>query len=84
MSELDAAFARPDVTLEATDDVEAINLLYQEKGWSDGLPIIPPTPERVGRMLAWCDRPIEQSLGNVPPRFAPALSARIAFGESAP
>jgi hypothetical protein len=78
MSELDAAFARPDVTLEATDDVEAINLLYQEKGWSDGLPIIPPTPERVGRMLAWCDRPIEQSLGNVPPRFAPATPLRIA------
>ena len=25
------------------DSIEAVNNLYIEKGWSDGLPIIPPT-----------------------------------------
>ena len=35
----------------AVDDMgEAIDLCY-EKGWTDGLPVIPPTPERVHAML---------------------------------
>jgi hypothetical protein len=33
------------------ESVQAINNLFIEKGWSDGLPIIPPTEEAVGLML---------------------------------
>ena len=36
--------------LQAADDVEAIELCFAQ-GWTDGLPVVPPTPERVGRML---------------------------------
>jgi len=32
---------------EATDAVE----FCHERGWTDGLPVVPPTPERVGAML---------------------------------
>ena len=78
MSALDSIFAKTDVTIESSDDLEAVNALYQERGWSDGLPIIPPTTERVERMLAFCDRPIEESLGKIPPRFSPATPLRIA------
>jgi hypothetical protein len=36
--------------LEAADDAAAVELCFSE-GWTDGLPVVPPTPERVGRML---------------------------------
>lgn len=35
---------------QVRDDVDAIELCY-EKGWTDGLPVVPPTPERVQAML---------------------------------
>ena len=41
----------PAVSFDAPDDLEAINRLYREKRWSDGLPIVPPTETRVARML---------------------------------
>ena len=36
----------------ATGSMDQINQLYVERGWSDGLPIIPPTRERVDGFLA--------------------------------
>jgi len=33
------------------DSAEAVTSLYFSKGWTDGLPIIPPTEEAVERML---------------------------------
>ena len=36
---------------ELADDFEAVQRLYLEKGWSDGLPIVPPTTERVEAMV---------------------------------
>ena len=33
------------------DDYDAFQNYYLERGWSDGLPITPPTPERVEAML---------------------------------
>jgi hypothetical protein len=36
--------------LRASDDAEAIELCFA-RGWTDGLPVVPPTPERVERML---------------------------------
>ena len=37
--------------LEVDSDLEAVQQFYLERGWSDGLPIIPPTPQRVAAML---------------------------------
>ena len=34
----------------ATDEADAIELCFS-RGWTDGLPVVPPTPERVERML---------------------------------
>ena len=38
--------------IEVDDDLWAVNAFFEEKGWTDGLPIIPPTEERVAQMLA--------------------------------
>ncbi len=37
-------------------DIDEINRLFIENEWSDGLPIVPPTPERVASFLAFTDR----------------------------
>jgi hypothetical protein len=34
------------------DDTFEVNEFYQDKGWTDGLPIVPPTAERVAACLA--------------------------------
>jgi hypothetical protein len=78
MSALDQVFSKPEITLEYSDDLEAINRLYQDRGWSDGLPIIPPTTERVERMLQHCDRPHDDVVLKIPPRYARATPLRIA------
>ncbi len=47
-----------------------------ERGWTDGLPVVPPTPERVEAMLGGRDR--TESLGPVPPAHGEATLERVA------
>jgi len=47
-----------------------------ERGWSDGLPVVPPTPERVEAMLGGRDP--ARSLGLVPPAHGDATLERVA------
>ena len=47
-----------------------------ERGWTDGLPVIPPTPERVEAMLGGHDP--TRSLGMVPPAHGEATLERVA------
>jgi hypothetical protein len=37
--------------LDAPDDLDAFQEFAMERGWGDGLPLLPPTPERVARVL---------------------------------
>ena len=43
MSNLDDLLKNDGASIDADDDFEAINALYLERGWSDGLPVVPPT-----------------------------------------
>jgi hypothetical protein len=65
--------------LDVSDELWAVNDYFEQKGWTDGLPIIPPTEERVGRMLAAAKRNPEDTIGLVPPRWAPATVEKIAI-----
>jgi hypothetical protein len=47
-----------------------------ERGWTDGLPVVPPTPERVEEMLGGRDPTV--SLGPVPPAHGEATLERVA------
>jgi len=47
---------------------EGVNKLYLEKGWSLGLPIIPPTTELVAEMSKETNRQPDEILWHVPPR----------------
>src|SRR5919109_2128482 len=52
---------------EAVDPIAAIEFCYQQ-GWTDGLPVIPPTEERVAAFLAHMERGRDEMLGMVPER----------------
>ena len=58
-----------------TDDAEACF----ERGWTDGLPVIPPTPERILRMLSGTPRAPEDIVGDVPPDYAACTVEKAAI-----
>ena len=78
MTSLETLLKAPGVMHEVDDDPETVYEFLCEKGWSDGLPVIPPTPERVERMLAYCDRAFDRPVVKIPPRFGAATPIRIA------
>ncbi len=78
MSNLAQMLNVPGAAIEADDDFDAINALMREKGWSDGLPIVPPTEVRVTAMLAYCDRPWNVPIAKVAPRWGEATPLRLA------
>jgi hypothetical protein len=47
-----------------------------ERGWTDGLPVVPPTPERIEAMLG--GREPSRALGHVPPALGEATLERVA------
>jgi hypothetical protein len=68
------------VTAESSDAaLEKFNELFLEKHWSDGLPIIPPTPERVKWMLSGTTRSPKEVIGTVAPRNGTATVENVAI-----
>ena len=59
---------------EDEDDQEAMC----ERGWSDGLPLVPPAEERVLRMLDGTSRDPQEVIGLIPTALQPATVEKIA------
>lgn len=62
------AAAYPLERFKFTGTVEDVNKMFFERGWSLGLPIIPPTPELVEAMLKGTSRKPDEVLWLVPQR----------------
>ncbi len=65
--------------LTVEDVPEAVSDMFYRRGWTDGLPIIPPTRDRVERMLEHYPLPPSRSLGPVPPSMSEATLEKIAI-----
>ena len=50
-----------------------------DRGITDGLPLVPPTRERVERMLRGTSRSPDEVIGNIPPNYAQASVEKIAI-----
>jgi thiol-disulfide isomerase/thioredoxin len=50
-----------------------------ERGWTDGLPVVPPTDERILRMLSGTERKPDEIVGNIPPNLAPCTVEKVAI-----
>jgi hypothetical protein len=60
------------------DPVAAVNRLYRDRGWTDGLPIVPPTLGRVDEMLGRSPLERHAVLGEVEPLGGVASVEKIA------
>ena len=65
--------------IELVDDYDAVQDLYLERGWSDGLPITPPTPQRVQAMLAATNLDPSHVVAQLPPNWGNATVERLAI-----
>ena len=64
--------------LDLGDGEDPIEAMFA-RGWSDGLPVVPPTPERVIRMLAGTDRDPREVVAELPPNLAPCTVEKVAI-----
>lgn len=65
-----------EIDVSAEDD--AIEACYA-RGWSDGLPVVPPTPVRVLRMLKGTSRDAQDVIGIMPPDLVPCTVEKVAI-----
>ena len=63
------------IEIAPSDDVHEFMF---DQGFSDGLPVVPPTPERVIRMLEGTSRDSQELVATMPPNMAPATIEKIA------
>lgn len=70
------------IELQGSSAAELMTKAYEyayEQGWTDGLPIIPPTPQSVQAFVAAAHRPADELIGNpLPPRKGGATVEVIA------
>ena len=59
---------------EMADPIE----LFYEQGWTDGLPVVPPTAEKVRAMVERCGRPATDLIAELPPKGGKATVEKIA------
>ncbi|HEY0120281.1 MAG TPA: hypothetical protein VGC14_00735, partial [Rhizobium sp.] len=62
-------------SMSAADDAE----FFFAAGWTDGLPVVPPTTEKVRAMLSMVDRDPDEMIGPIPPRMRRASLHKIAI-----
>jgi len=58
--------------------LEEVNRFFYQRGWTDGLPIIPPTEAAVAEMLTGTDLPADTLIEKLEPRLGKATVERIA------
>jgi hypothetical protein len=59
-------------------DLEDEHEALFDRGWTDGLPVVPPTPERVLRMLRGTTRDAGEVVAVVPPDLVPCTVEKVA------
>jgi hypothetical protein len=65
--------------VEVPDELEELNRFFHERRWGDGMPVVPPTAERVERMLRHTHRAPTDIVASIAPAFGPATVERVAI-----
>src|SRR5580693_3317539 len=61
------------------DDFAAAQELYHSNGWTDGLPVVPPTADAVAACLEWALMPPDMLIGIEPVREQPITAEKLAI-----
>lgn len=64
--------------VEVADSLAAVET-YFEKGWTDGLPVVPPTEEKIWAMLDSMGKQPEDILGEIPARARTITAEKLAI-----
>jgi hypothetical protein len=67
VSRLSSNVSRPENQPLLTGTFAEIQRIFLDSGWTDGLPVVPPTEDAVAEFLRFTDLPPESSLGAIPP-----------------
>jgi hypothetical protein len=76
-SQVDESLIAKSVEIEG--DSEDVNTYFLENGWSDGLPVVPPTRPRVDAMIEASGRNRLDVLGRVAPSWGIATVEKVAI-----
>jgi hypothetical protein len=60
-------------------NLEEVHRFFYRRGWAFGMPIIPPTEEAVGEMLAGTELPADHVVARIPPMLGKATVEKIAI-----
>jgi hypothetical protein len=60
-------------------NLEEVNRFFYRRGWTDGLPVIPPTEDAVAEMLEGTDLPPDYLVAKLEPRLGKATVEKIAI-----
>jgi hypothetical protein len=76
-----SASIRPSLSSKAyeVEDFVAAQELFHNNGWTDGLPIVPPTEEAVNACLEWAGMTADQLLGIEAVREQPITAEKLAI-----
>jgi hypothetical protein len=73
------AAAEPDrCAVVFTGTLDQVQEHFTQQLWTDGLPIIPPTPERLAEFLRYTDRDADEVLGVLAPEYREATVWNVA------
>jgi hypothetical protein len=61
------------------EDFAAAQEFYHANGWTDGLPVVPPTAAAVGACLEWALMPPDHLIGIEPVRAQPITAEKLAI-----
>lgn len=64
--------------IDVPSGVDPIEVAY-DRGWSDGLPIVPPTDLRIAQMLSGTTRRHDEIVGAVPPNLIECTVEKVAI-----
>jgi hypothetical protein len=68
-----------DDELKLDNDPATLEEFFFSHGWTDGLPLVPPTPDLVAAMLAMSERSADELIGPIPPRMRQAPLSKLAI-----
>src|SRR5437764_3928127 len=77
-TQTEAAWTLTSRHIELENPSEAIEFYYQQ-GWSDGLPVVPPTPARVREFLEYAGNLPDDILGMIPARNRVITAEKVAI-----
>jgi hypothetical protein len=61
-----------------TGTIDEIGEVFYRRGWTDGLPVVPPTDDKIAAMLLRASRDPDSSVGTMPPAMKPVTLRKVA------